>query len=600
MSLSIALNNALSGLQTNQAVIQTISNNVTNANTEGYSRKISNPLSRTILGIGQGVQAGDISRVVDDHLLVNLRSTLSAQGSAKALNAYYGQIVDQFGSLTNNTSLSASLTDLSTTLQNLAASPESSAYRQSAVNDAIAVANKLNAMSSTIQTLRTNADKEISDKLGVVNIELGKIADLNLQIETAQAKGEPTAELEDLRDQSLNKVAGIVDIRYFNRSSGALVVTLADGRTLADTRANTLTHSSAAAFSPDTSYPAVGVTPILLNGTDITTVIKSGELRGLIDARDTVLPNLQTEIDNLTQVLRDQLNLLHNAGTGLPPANSLTGTRTFADPTTDTITFSAGVRIAVTDAAGKFVAHYDLPAGTYTIAQIETAIDTNLAGFASASTSAGGPLGISALDSGNGIALVDLGTQDVLHTDGLTTYSGFSNYFGLNDLFVTPGKVQGGSTTALSALIQVRSDIVTNPARLSRGSLDATITPDPAAGDTAIAAGDGTILQAMADKFLDQFSFTAAGALQQTSTSLDGYASEILSATSIAASATDQNSQFQDALSKELTYRSQSISGVNLDEELQNLVVYENAYNATARIVQVVADLFDVLTNLGR
>ena len=160
---------------------------------------------------------------------------------------------------------------------------------------------------------------------------------MNAQIETTQAKGQPTAELEDLRDQAINKVSEFVDIRYFARSSGAVVVTLADGRTLADTFATTFSHATGAAFSATISYPSAGVSPILLNGTDVTSTIQSGEIRGLIDARDTVLPNIQAEIDNLSLVLRDQINILHNAGAGLPPANTLTGTRTFVDPTTDSI-----------------------------------------------------------------------------------------------------------------------------------------------------------------------------------------------------------------------------------------------------------------------
>ena len=600
MSLSIALSNALSGLQTSQSVIQVISNNVTNANTEGYTRKIADPVSRTILGVGQGVSASDISRVVDERLLLTLRSTYSEAGRSKALSYYYNEIIAQFGSLSSNSSLGANLNDLTTTLQNLAAAPESSVHRLDAINDAVAVAKKLNEMSARIQTLRNDADKEITDKVLVINGELQKIANLNSQVETARAKGEPTAELEDLRDQAINTVSKLVDVRYFARPSGAVVVTLADGRMLADTRANTLTHPASAALSPDISYPNPGIAPILLNGTDITTVVQGGELKGLIDARDTVLPNIQAEIDNLSLTLRDQINLLHNAGAGLPPANTLTGTRTFADPATDTITTSAGVRIAVVDANGDFVAHYDLAAGTYTIDQIETAIDTNLATYASAATSAGGPLSISALASGNGIALVDLGTQNVLHTDGTTTFSGFSNYFGLNDFFVTPGKVQGGSTTALSALLQVRSDIVGNPSLLSRGALVADLTPVPVAGDKAVATGDGTIIQGIADKFLDTLSFGASGDLTSTNATLSGYASEILAVNAVAASQAEKDLEFKDTLSQELSFRSQSISGVNIDEEMQNLVIYENAYNATARIVQVVADLFDVLTNLGR
>jgi flagellar hook-associated protein 1 FlgK len=320
----------------------------------------------------------------------------------------------------------------------------------------------------------------------------------------------------------------------------------------------------------------------------------------LIEARDTTLPAVQSEIDKLSQVLRDQINAVHNTGSGNPPANTLTGTRTFAAPATDTITTTAGVRIAVVDSAGKFVAHYDLAAGTYTVQQIETLIDTNLAGFASAATSAGGPLSISANAAGNGIAVVDLGTQNVLHTDGATTYSGFSNYFGLNDFFVTPGKVQGGSTTGLSALIKVRDDIASNPAKLSRGTLAATLVPAPVAGDTAIAAGDNTIAQALADKFLEPLSFAAAGSLSLTSTTLAGYAGEILSANAVSASLAEKSLGLKSALAQEMSFRTQSISGVNVDEELKNMVIYQKAYQATARIVQVVADLFDVLTNLGR
>lgn len=600
MSLSIALSNALSGLQANQAVIQTISNNVTNANTAGYTRKYADQVSRTILGVGQGVSASAISRVVDEQLIKNLRSTVSEEGSAKALSYYYNEIIDQFGSLSDNSSLGAILSNLTTNLQSLAASPESATNRLDVINDAVAVAKKLNALSARIQDLRADADKEIASKIVEINGEIEKIADLNTHIETARAKGNPTAELEDLRDQAINKVSEFVDIRYFARSSGTIVVTLADGRTLADTFANTLSHATGAAFSATISYPSAGVSPILLNGTDVTSTIQSGELRGLIDARDTVLPNIQAEIDNLSLVLRDQINILHNAGAGLPPATALTGTRTFVDPTTDSITTTADVRIAVVDSSGDFVAHYDLPAGTYTIAEIEDAIDTNLGTYASASTSSGGPLSISAIASGNGVALIDLGTQNVLHTDGTTTYSGFSNYFGLNDFFVTPGNVQGGTATTLSALIQVRSDIVDNTSLLSRGALESTTSSVPVAGDKAIATGDGTIIQSIADKFLDPLSFSAAGGLQLTSVSLPGYASEILSVNAVAASQINSDMEFKAALTQELSYRNQSISGVNIDEELQNLVIYENAYGATARIVQVVSDLFDILTNLGR
>jgi flagellar hook-associated protein 1 FlgK len=598
MSLSIALQNALSGLQTNEAMIQVISNNVTNANTEGYTRKVAQPTSVIVAGDGRGVELGALERVVDERLLADMRATLAALGDARAQDFYYTRILDQFGTLANNANLGAMITDLATAMQGLAGSPDSSAHRTEVVAAALALVKKLNDTSEEVQNLRFDADRDITAKINVINSELKKIADLNAQIESAQALGDGAVELKDFRDQALNKLSELIDVRYFKRTSGEIVVTLPDGRVLADKVANLLSHTPAGKLSPDISYAGGGIGPIMSGGTDITASIKSGELHGIIEARDTVLPNLQAAIDKLTQILRDEVNALHNTGTSRPPPNTLTGTRTFAAPATDTITLSAAARIAAVDSNGNFVAHYDLAAGTYSVTQIETLINTNLAGFATASTSTNGPLSIAASKSGNGIAIVDLSDQTVTHTDGVTTYSGFSNYFGLNDLFVTPTRVQGDSISGLSALIQVRADIEKNPALLARGALVSATSPAPKAGNSGVALGDASIAQKIADKFFEALAFSASGTLPLTTTSLAGYASEILSTTAISASAAEKTAHFKNVLVQELAFRSDSVSGVNIDEELRNLVIYENAYAATARIIQVADDLFEKLLNI--
>ena len=600
MSLSIALQNALSGLQANEAMIQVISNNVTNANTEGYTRKIAQPTSQIVAGDGRGVDLGSLERVVDERLLADMRTTLASFGDANAQDFYYTRILDQFGTLANNSNLGSMITDLATAMQGLAASPDSSAHRTEVVAAAVALVKQLNSMSEQIQTLRFDADRDISAKVVSINAELQKIADLNAQIENAQALGDNAVELKDLRDQSLNKLSEWIDVRYFKRSSGEIVVTLPDGRVLADKYANLLSHTPAGKLSPDITYAGGGIFPILAGGTDITASITSGEFHGMIEARDTILPNLQAEIDVLTQMLRDEVNALHNTGTSRPPPNTLSGTRTFAAPATDTIVLSAATRIAALDANGNFVAHYDLAAGTYSVKQIETLINSNLAGFVTATTSTNGPLSIAASNSGNGIAIVDLSSQTVTHTDNATTYSGFSNYFGLNDLFVTPTRVQGDSISGLSTMIQVRADIEKNPALLARGALVSTTSPAPSAGSSGVALGDSSIAQNIADLFLESLAFSASGTLPLTTTSLAGYASEILSTTAISASAAQKTAQFKEVLFQELQFRNSSVSGVNIDEELRNLVIYENAYAATARIIKVADDLFKELLNITR
>ena len=599
MSLSIALQNALSGLQTNEAMIQVIANNVSNANVEGYTRKISQPMSLAVAGDGRGVIPGNLTRVVDERLLSDLRTTLGAFGDARVQDFYYTRILDQFGTLTNNSHLGAMITDLATAMQGLAASPDSSAHRTEVVTAALALAQQLNDMSQQIQTLRFDADREIATKIDVINVELERVADLNSQIASAQALGESTSNLEDFRDQALNKLSELIDVRYFRRTSGEIVVTLPDGRVLADQVARPLSHTPAGALAPDITYANGGIAPIQSGSIDITASIKSGELHGIIEARDTILPNLQAAIDALTQMLRDEVNALHNTGTSLPPPNTLTGTRSFANPASDSITLSAAVRIAAVDATGNLVAYYDIAAGTYTIAAIEALIDTNLSGYAAASTSDGGPLSIAASNSANGIAIIDLSGQTVTHTDGTTTYTGFSNYFGLNDLFETSTRVQGDSTSGIAGMIQVRADIVSNPALLARGALVATTSPAPTAGDLGIALGDASVVQGIADMFIAALAFSATGNLPLTTTSLAGYASEILSTTAVSASSAAKTASFKETLFQEILFRSESISGVNIDEELRNMVLYENAYAATARVIQVVDNLFEILLRIG-
>jgi len=600
MSLSIALQNALSGLQANEAMIQVISNNVTNAHTEGYTRKIAQPSSVIVAGDGRGVELGSLERVVDERLLSDLRTTLAAFGDAQAKEFYLSRILAQFGTLANNTNLGSMMTDLTTAMQGLAASPDSSAHRTEVLAAATALVRQLNDMSEKIQTLRFDADRDITAKINVINAELEKIATLNAQIESDQALGGNSAELKDFRDRALNKLSELIDVRYFKRTSGAIVVTLPDGRVLADSTAHPLSHTPAGKLSADISYAGGGIGPILSGNVDITTTIASGEFHGIIEARDTILPNLQAQIDTLTQILRDEINAVHNLGTSRPPPNTLTGTRTFAAPATDTVILSAATRIAALDVNGNFVAHYDLPAGTYSVKQIETLINTNLSAYVTASTSTNGPLSITASKSTNGIAIVDLSSQTVTHTDGTTTYSGFSNYFGLNDFFVTPTRVQGDSTSGISIMIKVRTDIEKNPALLARGALVSTTSPTPTAGSYGVTLGDATIAQSIADKFFAALSFPASGTLPLTTTSLAGYASEILSTTAISASAAEKIANFKGVLIQELKFRNDSVSGVNIDEELRNLVIYENAYAATARIIRVADDLFKQLLDIVR
>jgi flagellar hook-associated protein 1 FlgK len=579
MSLDIALNNALTGLKTVQSALQITSNNVTNANTEGYSRKSAQQVSLVLAGQGAGVSITDVTREVNENLIRQLRNNTSLIGQLTANSDYFQRTQQIFGTLTSNSSLTAGLSDLSTAFQALAATPEDPTRQAAAITAAVALAQRFNDASDSIQQLRTEADQDISASVNQINLALSKIADLNDQIATNYATNTPTADLQDQRDLALNDLSKQMDFTTFTRGNGEVVIVTGGGRVLLDGQAPTLTHTPVAAADPTVAYPGA-IDGINFNGVDITGDIQSGRLASLIAMRDTTLPNLQTQIDTLATALADQVNAIHNDGTGYPAANTLTGTRTVAGA--DPVAGTGTVRIAVVDGSGKLVAApLDLDLTTVaTVTDVVNAINAALGANGTASI-VNGKLQIDAANAANGIAINE-GTS-AIGTEG------FSKYFGLNDLFVnTAGASAAGG-------IQVRSDIVSSPALMSRGELSMTAA---VAGDTAITSGNNAVAARIVDAFNTSVSFAAAGGLPASTTTFSDYSSQILGLNATAASNATNTLTYQQGLYADLKNRSDSVSGVNIDEEMANLIKLQQNYGAVSRVISVTSTLMDTLLGI--
>ncbi|SMF67854.1 flagellar hook-associated protein 1 FlgK [Tistlia consotensis] len=596
MSLTLALNTALSGLRTTQGALSVISNNVSNANTDGYTRKVVQTNARTLAGVGAGVELSGVVRTVDSRVQADAREATTKLQALEVKEMFLTSVQNLYGSPGDESTVGHTISALAEQVDSLGATPESATVRSQTINAAQNLVSQIGDMSSSLQDLRRDADRQISDAVDTVNTQLKRIADLNAKIKSNAAQDIPTGDLEDERDKALSTLTQQMDVTSFVRSDGSLSVYTKSGVLLADSTAATLTHTAVTAMSPAMSLGA-GIDGIQINGTDITGSITGGTIAGLVDLRDSTLPDMQSELDRLTEQLRDQLNEIHNQGTGLPPASSLTGSRSFATPSTDSVTLTSATRIAVLDDSGVVVSSYDLPAGTYTVDQVRNAINTNLAGSATATTAAGGPLAISADSSPNGIAIVDLGTQTV--TDGTNTINGFSNYFGLNDFFQTPGNVEGDAITGISQLLQVRSDLASDPSLLSRGQLTDAATA-PVAGDTGVAFADNRIALALGQRFDKTVTFAAAGGIAATGATLSGYGAEIVAESARVSANNSADYDYQSTLQQQLDQQQKSLSGVNIDEEMSNLVVFQNAYAASAKVITTAQAMFDALSNLIR
>ncbi|MEX2009342.1 MAG: flagellar basal body rod C-terminal domain-containing protein, partial [Dongiaceae bacterium] len=420
----------------------------------------------------------------------------------------------------------------------------------------------------------------------IVNDQLSAIDELNGQISRGKAINQPTADLEDQRDIALGKLAEQIDIRTFTRDTGEVVVFTGTGRVLLDQTFQPLSHAPVSSMTAGFAYPGV-VTGIMSGGVDITGDLLTGRIGALVDLRDGTLPELTAEISRLAQTLRDEVNRIHNEGSGRPAPTTLTGSRA----QNGTAALLAGtVRITLVNADGTqaFTGVVAAP-GTLDAAGFATQINTVLAGFG---------VGASANAVGGVVTINGGGTYGVVLSGGTITPGGgapvtnLSDFLHLNDFFV--GDDPAGADHA--AVIAVRSDIVSSPHRVSRGQLRL----DPVTGTYYLSAGDNTVIQSLATKFNEQLVFAAAGKLPQTGATLADYGATILAlVSSDYATLSDQMARKQ-ALFDELDFRSRSISGVNMDEELANMVVLQNAYAASARIITTAAEMFDVLTNMGR
>ncbi len=369
MGLLSAISNAVSGLSINQQNLNVLSQNISNANTPNYSNEVVNQQASFIDGAGTGVTIAGITRNVSDFLNAEVQTQTSASSSASAVQSYYGQIENLLGQPGANNSIDSGINSFFTAVQDLANSPSVSA-QTNVVNTATSVAGQISSLASSLYGLQLQSDTDISSAVSSVNTDLQTLNTVNVGLERATATGQSTAGLLDQRDAALNDMAQYINITPTFSASGEVAVTTAGGTTLLSTGVTTkLTYNAASgtqtfinnsALSPiqvvntDTNGNAIGQpTNLTTSGaaSSITTSITGGKLQGLLSIRDTVIPNILSQLDQLAGSLRDQVNAINNTGTSSPPPNSYTGTRLVGGSSISQ--YSGSIQIAVLNANGN-------------------------------------------------------------------------------------------------------------------------------------------------------------------------------------------------------------------------------------------------------
>lgn len=610
-----SLNTGYSGLQVSQLQVQTVSNNIANADTEGYSRqrtivKNSTPLDTVPGAVGLGVQAQTILRVHDEYVYNRLRSATNNK-EFTGFSSDTLQEVSQYFPDMQDVGIGTDLTEFFNAWQDYADSPGD-------VNQAIAVTQKINTLSTTIQqaydnvyAMQTTLNDQVVTVVDQVNALATKIATLNGQIAKVEAGGlENANDLRDERDNALLTLSGIVGVSVSNNGvsrSGSSDGTYSDitgqnyviqvaGYPLVD--GNTVhplvVHSDA--NSGAQNFNSVYFQYQDYQEVNITSDLQGGRLGAILDLRGTDigtdgLPQtgkIQSYLNSLNTFANGVIENVNNiyAGSAMEsatsnPVNDLNGNATLS---------SLGLNVqagtfdySVYDEKGNIVAtrtisiNPDTDTMNTVVAKFNAAIDDNLDGNSKDDTNsyfqASFVTGTSGAFQINPTSLASGKGYTFAIKDSSSNPTNFAGSLGLNRMF--DGN-DASNITLASSLVDKPSNLHAYGAPVVGNNDIANKILDMQYNSVTFYNYNGTTTSSTIQKFYNDLS---------TTINADA-SSAITSNTTITAvfNAVDQENQ--------------SISKVSVDEELVNLMKYQSAYSANAKVISTIDQMINTLLGI--
>lgn len=301
MSLSSALSVALSGLQVATSQLQLTANNISNAQTAGYTEK-SADLSSVVFGSGDGgVTITGYTRTTNTALSTSYNNATSQASFYSTTNNYLTQVQSLLGSNATDPALSTALANFQSAWTQYSAAPESSTQQNSVIQSGVALAGQIQSLASGVTDLTKSATSDINTTVSTLNSDIANIASLNAQIYAAQSVGAPTGDIQDARDQAVNQVAAITGVTTLQRDNGQIALYTPGGLLLLD-------GSSAQQFSYNGSTITSG------SGQDVTTALTGGSLQAEVNFVSGS-PSSSDPGTGVIGKLNAQLQLLTNAFT---------------------------------------------------------------------------------------------------------------------------------------------------------------------------------------------------------------------------------------------------------------------------------------------
>ena len=547
------------GMMAQQKAIQVTAHNLANVNTKGYSRQEvifeeGMPLNSGPGQSGTGVNAVAIQRKYDSFLEGQLTDSRETFGNLDVQKKAVSKIEDLFYE-SAGTGINELLSQFFNSMHDLSANPAGTAERSSIISRADALSDTINSVYSSLEQLQKDMNLQVKQAVNDINNISTQIASLNVEINRAEVNGQNANDFRDMRGRLLNELAEKIDVQYFEDDSGQITVIGGGMATLVE-KGNSWSLDTKS--DPDNyGYYDVVYSPNSNNVLKLTDSISNGRLKGYLTIRDSETRDAMDELDRLAASIASEVNQVHRAGYGL---DGSTGTNLFSP------SFEAG-DVLSQDVGSIRALSTNTGTGSLTIAIDDpSALKFN---------------NYELTFSGGNYTLVNKSTN----ASSTAVYSDPSS-FTFEGLSVTiSGSFAAGDKYSLSAHKNTAKDI-----RAAIGMSDtAKIAAATAAADNR---GDNRNAIALAQL---QDALKIDG-----NSSFNSYYGSIVGRIGVKSQSINNQYAAHEFSSEQLSNMRESVSGVSIDEEMTNLMKYQHAYEASARLLSIGDELMQTLLDILR
>lgn len=599
--------------------IQTAGHNLSNSSTEGYSRqrvdlKATDPLYRPDLSraetpgqLGQGVSIESIHRLRDELLDQRIIAQSNGEGYWQSRNDYILQL-EQIYNEPADTSVRTRLDQFWDSWQELSVYPESKSAREAVITRGETLVDSIHQQYNALKGIRDMIEGDIEGVTRQVNDITTRIAALNEEIVKVKAMGDNPNDLMDSRDLLSEKLSKLIDITVDQRDPDEYVIHTA-GYELVQGRTNRL-------FALETGIENDGYAMVTWADSGREAHFGGGKLGALLQLRDGDVRDEIRSLDTMTMSFVDLVNDVHRDGTG---ANGKTGIDFFTEQ--PFINNVAGNYDRNGDGADDSSYVYRVSGSHELIAREQIGLEGTITLSAATGTinvpyhandmvadvveriNNSGAEVVASLDRDGRLVMKGTTAADKANPDFVIRYMADSGQFLAGYAGILGGSGENGSyswdrVNAVDTLAEGNKYAVSPIAHPSGWmEISKTVKSDPLTIAAGFADDDGTL------QIGDNRAAAAIASIRNTpvmvgnTRTFDDYFADAVTNIGLKGEQAERALATQNAIMADLRNARDAISGVNIDEELSDIIKFQHGYNAAAKFITTVDEMLDTIIN---